>query len=270
MDAAAATLKRAVEYDGRARWTEAQVCYQEGAQMLLDAVKGTELLFVYLVWSRVLNQISGVDERDETKRLRLRQKAEQYVTRAEQLREQVERAKRRGEYQEQRRIEDGSVGHSYESVFGRFLDSATTTIRVLDPYIRALHQVQNLVRLCELAVRRCGRSLQTVCLLTTRCPKSPRMPDDETGKTQQDVWLATLQADLRERHGVTFDYVFSDTLHDREIQLNSGWLIKIGRGLDYFKPPSSKLSLGAFDLDLRPCRETLVDIVHVSKVRSTT
>lgn len=39
-------------------------------------------------------------------------------------------------------------------------------------------------------------------------------------------------------------------------------MIKIGRGLDYFKAPDHKFSLGVHDLDLRPCHETVVDIFH--------
>jgi hypothetical protein len=42
MDSAAAgTLKRAVEYDQRKRYTEALICYQEGAQLLLEAMKSS-------------------------------------------------------------------------------------------------------------------------------------------------------------------------------------------------------------------------------------
>jgi len=53
---------------------------------------------------------------------------------------------------------------------------------------------------------------------------------------------------------------YSSTLHDREIRLSTGWIIKIGRGLDIFRAPEGKIVLGYFDLDLRPCLETTVDI----------
>jgi hypothetical protein len=51
--------------------------------------------------------------------------------------------------------------------------------------------------------------------------------------------------------------------------LSNGWIIKIGRGLDYFKAPESKFSLGFFDMDLRPCYETTVDVFHVKNVKKS-
>ena len=50
------------------------------------------------------------------------------------------------------------------------------------------------------------------------------------------------------------------SLHDREIRLDNGWVIKIGRGLDFYQPPKSWFDVGANDLSLRPCLETKVDI----------
>lgn len=46
-----------------------------------------------------------------------------------------------GIYRELIKIENGSTGHSYASVFGRFLESTVTYINIEDPYIRAVHQV---------------------------------------------------------------------------------------------------------------------------------
>jgi len=49
-------------------------------------------------------------------------------------------------------------------------------------------------------------------------------------------------------------------------RISNGWVIKIGRGLDYFKPPDSKFSIGNFEMDLRKCHETVVDIFHSKNV----
>lgn len=48
-----------------------------------------------------------------------------------------------GKYHEQIRIENNSTGHSYERLFGRFLDPTLTGVVVEDPYIRSTHQVYN-------------------------------------------------------------------------------------------------------------------------------
>ena len=55
---------------------------------------------------------------------------------------------------------------------------------------------------------------------------------------------------------------YSDTLHDREIIFNNGWIIKIGRGLDYFKAPKGRISIGFCDFYLRECNETTIDVYN--------
>ena len=52
-------------------------------------------------------------------------------------------------------------------------------------------------------------------------------------------------------------------LHDREIRVDNGWVIKIGRGLDLFQKPASWFEMGVNDLALRKCLETKVDIFRV-------
>lgn len=61
-------------------------------------------------------------------------------------------------------------------------------------------------------------------------------------------------------YGVILSIEYEDTLHDREISFNNGWIIKIGRGLDYFKKPNGPFSLGFCDMDLRECYKTSIDI----------
>lgn len=52
-------------------------------------------------------------------------------------------------------------------------------------------------------------------------------------------------------------------------RLSTGWIIKIGRGLDFYKAPENKFCLGVYDLDLRQCHETTVDIVHSKNVKQS-
>jgi len=134
-------------------------------------------------------------------------------------------------------------------LFGRFLDDEVTVIEVDDPYIRSHHQVVNFLRCCELFVKKCSR-LQEIKLKTSY---------DEHNKNEQENKFKELGNSLMKRK-ITLKVEYSSTLHDREIRLNSGWIIKIGRGLDIFRAPEGKIVLGYFDLDLRPCLETTVDI----------
>ena len=67
------------------------------------------------------------------------------------------------------------------------------------------------------------------------------------------------------QRNIELTWSYSTSLHDREVRIDSGWVIKIGRGLDIFKPPEGKMVLGYFDLDLRKCLETTVDIFFMKK-----
>ena len=52
----------------------------------------------------------------------------------------------------------------------------------------------------------------------------------------------------------------NDKMHDREIRIDNGWVVKIGRGLDFYQRPDSWFGIGATDYSLRKCLETKVDI----------
>ena len=60
--------------------------------------------------------------------------------------------------------------------------------------------------------------------------------------------------------GVEFRFRFDDKIHDRELRTDTGWHIRIGRGLDIYQKPDSWIQIGASNLDLRPCMETKVSI----------
>ncbi|KAJ1525629.1 hypothetical protein ONE63_008847 [Megalurothrips usitatus] len=233
-------LQRAVELDKNQRYTESLVCYEQGLRVLMEVVKNSS---------------------DSTKKMQLRQKMEEYMTRAEMIKKLIEDKKALGEYREQVVIQADSIGHSYHSVFGRFLDSEVTSIEVEDPYIRSFHQCQNFLKFCELSVTNCP-NLKAISLVTNT-GHSPQEAQDTNS------WLNSMKTSLQS-HGVTLSVEIRPTLHDRTIRLSSGWIIKIGRGLDYFKSPENKMALGFFNMDFRKCHETTVDIFHKGNVKHKT
>nr|XP_021186197.2 MIT domain-containing protein 1 [Helicoverpa armigera] len=235
--AAVNILKRGVELDTKKRYTEALVCYQEGLQILVDKIKG---------------------ENDDSSKKYLRKKVEEYMNRAETIKKLVLQQKEAGQFHEQVHIENNSTGHSYKALFGRFLDEEVRYVSVEDPYIRSFHQCQNFLRLCELLVRSCT-NLQLIELITSK---------DGRSEGDQREWFVNLSNDLA-KYKIKLIVQYSETLHDRQITLSSGWIIKIGRGLDYFKPPENKFCLGVYDLDLRTCHETTVDIFHSKNVKQS-
>lgn len=142
----------------------------------------------------------------------------------------------------------GDTGHSYESIIAPYLQGAKAVF-VEDPYIRMPHQLQNFVRFCETVVR---HSVVKRIYLTTGY-------DEETPLAEIQDKLAELQQSLLELD-VILEVDFNLTLHDREIRIDNGWAIKIGRGLDFYQKPGSWHEIGVNDLSLRKCLETKVDI----------
>ena len=142
----------------------------------------------------------------------------------------------------------GDTGHSYESILGPYLRGAKAVV-IEDPYIRLQHQIQNLVRFCETVLK--SASVKKISLITGY--------DDNTQLADIREKLEELKQSLLELD-VELDVKLNPNMHDREIRLDNGWVIKIGRGLDFYQKPGGWFEVGANDLSLRKCLETKVDI----------
>ncbi len=141
-----------------------------------------------------------------------------------------------------------STGYSYESIILPYLAGAKSVV-VKDPYIRATHQVQNFVRFCEAVLKQ--PSVKNIKLIVSY--------DDQTNVQEMAERLLDIKQSLLE-FDVNLDVKVNENLHDREIRIDNGWVVKIGRGLDFFQKPDSWFGVGANDLSLRRCLETKVDI----------
>jgi len=145
-------------------------------------------------------------------------------------------------------IHYGDTGQSYESIIGPYLVGAKA-VEIEDPYIRVTHQVQNLVRFCEAVLK--APTVRKIVLTTSY--------DDETDIKELSERLEDLKQSLVELD-IELQVKINENLHDREIRIDNGWVIKIGRGLDFFQKPDSWFGIGVTDLTLRKCLETKVDI----------
>jgi len=142
----------------------------------------------------------------------------------------------------------GDVGHSYESIIGPYLREAKTIV-IEDPYIRLQHQIQNFVRFCECVLK--AGTVKKINLITGY--------DDNTQLADIAEKLEELKQSLLEMD-VELEVKLNPNMHDREIRLDNGWVIKIGRGLDFYQKPGGWFEVGANDFSLRKCLETKVDI----------
>lgn len=146
-----------------------------------------------------------------------------------------------------------STGYSYESIIVPYLVGAKSVV-IEDPYIRATHQVQNFIRFCEAVLKQ--PTVKKIQLITSY--------DDQTNVQEMAERLQDVKQSLLELD-VELDIKVNENLHDREIRIDNGWIVKIGRGLDFFQRPDSWYSVGVNDLSLRKCLETKVDIIHTGE-----
>ena len=146
----------------------------------------------------------------------------------------------------------GDTGYSYESIMGPYLQGAKAVV-IEDPYIRLQHQIQNFVRFCETVLK--AGTVKRITLITGH--------DDKTPLAEMAEKLEELKQSLLELD-VELEVKLNPNIHDREIRLDNGWIIKIGRGLDIYQKPTSWFEVGAHDLNLRKCLETKVDIFRAA------
>lgn len=225
-------IGRAIQCDNEGKYPTALACYQEGIQLFLDVIKNTT---------------------DRKKQEHLRLKAAEYMTRAEKIKDVVQKQKDSGVYHEQIQIPNDGVGYSYEKIFSKYLEKSINRVDIEDPYIRTNHQTYNFLSFCEVLVRFCP-NLKSIHLLTG--------PNDQELSNQVSRF-ENIKSSLNE-YSIELFLEYSPTLHDREIRLDNGYIIKIGRGLDYFKH-TKKFAIGFCDQNLRRCHETTIDVFFKNK-----
>lgn len=142
----------------------------------------------------------------------------------------------------------GDTGYSYESILGPYLQGVKA-VRIEDPYVRHQHQIQNFLRFCE-TILKVG-TVKKISLITGY--------DDKTELAEIAERMEQIKQSLLEQD-VELEVKLNPNMHDREIRLDNGWVIKIGRGLDFYQKPGGWFEVGVYDLGLRKCLETKVDI----------
>ncbi|XP_036330433.1 MIT domain-containing protein 1-like [Rhagoletis pomonella] len=221
-------LKRAVQCDKAGRILEAQNLYQDGVQILMKIAS------------------SHINLKKKTV---LYEHIKQYIDRAEEIKKRVDDLVVVGEVVKRLRIENDSTGNSYQSLFGECLDGKIKEVWLDEPYLQHDYQFQNLVIFLELVVKKC-RNLKYIRLVN----KTYR----NAAQYQLNI-LEGLRADLGSR-GINFAIRVDETLHDRRIALSNGYIIKIGRGLHFYKRNIPEYSLGYNDADFRKCLQTDLEI----------
>ncbi|XP_070501859.1 MIT domain-containing protein 1-like [Chironomus tepperi] len=223
-------LVKAVQYDVAGRKLEALKLYEDGCQELLKLCKS---------------------ETNPEKKKHFNMKLDEYLTQAEKLKQLIQSWGSKGEIRDKIHIPENATNFGYDRIFGKYLTDEVEEILIEEPYIKDFYQLMNLVMFCELAVSKC-RNLKCIKVTTNKDPN----PNSE-----QNKGFSSLTESLY-KHGICLFVDLVNNLHDRQVLLNNGFIIKIGRGLNYFKPLQNRISLGAYNFNFRECRETNVDVLY--------
>jgi len=150
-------------------------------------------------------------------------------------------------------IKNNQTNISYKKLFGDFLEEATEYV-VRDPYIRFPYQLKNFNELCHLIgeTKHNGERVR-IHLITNKNDEFL-----ENTKKSFEEMISSLS-----NQGIELSYEFSDILHDRSIEMNNGWKIVLGRGLDIWH------KYGRFDSaennqEKRLCKEFEITIVKIT------
>ena len=139
-------------------------------------------------------------------------------------------------------IRENQKGVSYKSLFADYMKTAKK-MTIIDPYIRATFQVDNLVDLIRTFVEAAEEieGLQIELHTNETDEKIPALIDI----------LDQVKDDL-EKYNIEFTYAF-DADHDRSIILDNGWRMVLSRGIDIFEK-FDRFSLSNQRQELRRCR----------------
>ena len=143
-------------------------------------------------------------------------------------------------------IKEGQKGLSYAKLFLPYLVGAKE-ITVIDPYLRYQYQIRNFFNFCECAAPAHGKL--KINLITG------------ADSNEQEVTLSREFQELKEsleQERVTLTYDFDKNQHDRSIKTDTGWRIMVGRGLDIFRKPEGRFTLGFVDQTKRECKATTI------------
>ena len=148
-------------------------------------------------------------------------------------------------------IRDNQTNISYKSLFGEYLKGATEFI-VRDPYIRLPYQLRNFMELCRL-ISETKQEDEEVKIHLVTFNNEDFIENAKLAFTEMIDSLSNSDIDL--------SYEFSEVQHDRSIEMNNGWKIILGRGLDIWQKTNGRYDIAEYAQEKRLCKEFEVTVV---------
>ena len=144
----------------------------------------------------------------------------------------------------QKIIRDNQTGISYKSLFGEYLKGASE-IKIIDPYVRLPYQLRNFMELCKLIAETKKDTDEVKIHLTTN-------NNEDYLENARDSFREISES--LEPLGIFFDFEFNENIHDRSMELNNGWKIILGRGIDIWQKTSGWNDIAEHYQEKRLCK----------------
>lgn len=153
-------------------------------------------------------------------------------------------------------IRDNQTNISYKKLFGNYLVGATN-YTIKDPYIRLPYQFRNFIELCRLIAELKSNDSEVKIHLVTNNNEDYIANAKESFSELIDS-LTSL--------GIDLSYEFSNVQHDRSIEMDNGWKIILGRGLDLWQKTSGRYDIAEYYQEKRLCKEFEITVIKSQNV----
>ena len=153
-------------------------------------------------------------------------------------------------------IRDNQTNISYKKLFGNYLVGATN-YTIKDPYIRLPYQFRNFIELCRLIAELKSNDSEIKIHLVTNNNEDYIANAKESFSELIDS-LTSL--------GIDLSYEFSNVQHDRSIEMDNGWKIILGRGLDLWQKTSGRYDIAEYYQEKRLCKEFEITVIKSQNV----
>jgi GTPase Era involved in 16S rRNA processing len=148
------------------------------------------------------------------------------------------------------RLKDGESGWSLSKLFDPTIFAKANNIRIVDPYLFKPHQLRNLK---ELILHMVESSKPKIIDIHTSFPQLEF-------KDANEAALIDLSKELFSNHGVVLQYSYLPNLHDRYVISDSGYVVKLGRGLDIYKPSTGLAAHRSESRKVRACEISIFSV----------
>ena len=155
---------------------------------------------------------------------------------------------------------EGTTGITFDNLLIPYLCGAKS-IQIVDPYLQNYWQIRNLDELLQGLVK--AKSPETDIDVTVITKYNEKYNEDPDLSNKQKEYLDQI-CDGFMSAGIHLTYCFDNTIHDRYITTDTGWIIILGRGLDIFQTYDGKKafcikkSLQSF----RACKRFTIAYIH--------